>query len=159
MKAFHFSLQAVLTLRLEKEQEAQRAVAQAVHGVMVVKSGLAALGAALASLGEELRGRMDRGIPAHDLAQLGGYRVVLTERRQQLEGDLAKAEEKLRQTQVALLRANQDRQVLDHYRRKLLRLHDQREAREEQKLLDDLAGRAPVAAGASRRLSAEEFTP
>ncbi len=144
MKAFKFRLQAVLTLREEKEQEAQRLVAQALGVVATAEAGLARVARDLDGLGREIADRLRTGVAAARLAEFGNYRVLLTERRFRLERELEAAREKVRQARAALLRATQERQALDGYRGRLRRSHDYRMAREEQKFLDDLATRAPV---------------
>lgn len=158
MKAFRFPLQAILTLREEKEEEAQRLVANALHAVAQVEAGLARVSQELTRLGEDFRVRVGQGMPARELAELGGYRTVLTERQAQLQRDREAAEEKVREARAELVRRTQDRQVLDTYRDKLHRAWERDQARLEQKLLDDLAGRAP-ATGGGRALGSPATTP
>lgn len=147
MKAFRFPLQAVLTLREEKEQEAQRAVARALNLVAAIQSRLAEVSRELESLGAEIKGRMGGGVEARQLEQWGNYRLLLTERRSRLEQDLAVAEQGVQRARTVLLSATQDRQALENYRTKVHRMHDYQQARAEQKLLDDLAGRSSILGG------------
>ena len=147
MKAFRFRLQSVLSLREEKEQTAQREVARALHGVAVIETALAGVAKELAGLGNDLLGRLQAGMPARALAELGAYREVLSERRARLRRDLAQAQETVRQARVVLLQASQERQALDTYRDKRRRAHDLEAAREEQKTLDELAGRVSAFGG------------
>ncbi len=142
MRAFQFSLQAILTLREEKEQEAQRAVASALNLVAMIQSRIAAVVRELDGLGTEVRGRLGHGVMVRELEQLGNYQTVLSERRLRLEVELARAEQGVEQARTVLLKATQDRQALENYRVRLHRMHDYQQARAEQKMLDDLAGRS-----------------
>lgn len=158
MKSFRFPLEAVLTLREEREQTAQRNVARALAVVAAIQTSLGSLERELHGLGSELQRRLARGVPACELGQLGSYQVVLTERRTRLQQDLRVADEAVQQARAELVRATQDRQALENYRTRLRRAHDANQARAEQKLLDDLAGRTPPF-GTCRRISSAFAVP
>lgn len=148
MKAFRFSLQAILTLREEREQEAQRHYARMLRAVQAVNAELAAVDRQLTALAAEQQARLGTGLMANELERLGNYRVVLEERLGILQRDLARAQQASDLAKDALIKATQSRQALENYRQKLHRAYDYTLAREEQKLLDDLAGRASTLAGA-----------
>ncbi len=150
MKPFRFPLDAVLTLREEVEQEAQRAVARALAAVRQVQADLVALTAEADRLAVELNSRLTQGLAAAELERFGNYRGLLAERRVRREQDLAMAEASVHESRQRLLKATQDRQALENYRTKLRARFDYRQSCEERKLLDDLAGR-PSALGAGRR--------
>lgn len=157
MKAFRFSLQAILTLREEKEQEAQRQYALKLRAVEALEAELAAVGQRLAALAAEQATRLQTGLPASELEGLGRYCVVLEERLTQLRLELARAQHVAEQARLALVKATQDRQALEKYRQKLHRAYDYTQACNEQKLLDDLAGRSPTLTGTWRQ--APETSP
>lgn len=144
MKSFRYPLQAVLTLREEKEEAAQRLVVLAQNAVVAAELALAALARQLDALGDELRTRLSAGLPAQTLAQFGDYRVALTERRTVLQREWTTAQERLAEARAGLIRATQDRQALEKHRERLHRAHAQQTARSEQNLLDDLAGRTSL---------------
>jgi flagellar FliJ protein len=150
MKAFRFSLQAILTLREEREQEAQRHYARRLRAAEAVDAELATVGRHLTALATEQQARLQTGLAASELERLGQYRSVLEERRVRLQQDLARARQAAELARGALVQATQARQALDNYRQKLHRLYDQTLARDEQKLLDELAGRRAALAGAWR---------
>ncbi len=152
MKAFRFSLQAILTLREEREQEAQRHYARMLRAVEAVQAELATVGQHLAALAAEQQARLRTGLPANELERLGNYRVVLEERRVRLQQDLARAQQAADLAQGALVKATQARQALEKYRAKLHRAYDYTLARDEQKLLDDLAGRTSTLTGTWRQV-------
>jgi len=151
MKAFRFSLQAILTLREEREQEAQRHYARQLRAVEAVLAQLATLSRQLLALGAERQTRLQSALPADELARFDHYRARLEERRVRLVQDLALAQRAADQAQAAVLKATQDRQALEKHRQKLHRAYDYALARDEQKLLDDLAGRTSTLAGAWRQ--------
>ncbi len=150
MKAFRFSLHAILTLREEREQEAQRALAEALRVVATLRADLAAVAQLLSKLGSDLKARLEQGISAHEMGELGNYARLLSDRRLVLLHDLTIAEPAVQRAQAALLRATQERQALENHREKLHQAHRYAQARLEQKVLDELAGRAaPPGAGRS----------
>ena len=151
MKAFRFSLHAILTLREEKEQEAQRHYAKTLRVVEAVQAELDAVCRHLLELAAEQQARLQTGLPANELERLGNYRLLLQERRARLQADLARAQQAAEVARLALLKATQDRQALENYRDKLHRAYNLTLARDEQKLLDDLAGRPGALTGAWRQ--------
>ena len=153
MKAFRFSLQAILTLREEREQEAQRLYARLLRAVEAVNAELAAVGRLFMSLATEQQARLRTGLPADELERFGQYRVVLHERQVRLQAELARAQQAAEAARGALVKATQDRQALEQYRQKLRRIFEYGLARDEQKLLDDLAGRTAARAAAWRQAS------
>lgn len=157
MKSFRFPLEAILTLREEREQEAQRGYAARLRAVESVNRGIAATRDELTTLAGEHRARAERGAQAVDLRRSDRYRRVLDDRLRRLEKELAAARQAAERAWRTLLKATQDRQALEKYRQKLHRLHDYAVGREEQRLLDDLSGRGPTLAGAWRQ-PMEELT-
>jgi len=152
MKAFRFSLHAILTLREEREQEAQRLYAQKLRAVEAVEAELAAVGQRLIALAAEQHARLQAGLPANELERLGRYCVVLEERLIRLRLDRARAQQTAEAARAALVKATQDRQALEKYREKLHRAYDYTQARNEQKLLDDLASRTSTLTGTWRQV-------
>jgi flagellar FliJ protein len=151
MKAFRFSLQAILTLREEREREAQRHYARMLRAVEAVQSDLAGVQQHLTTLAAEQQARLRTGLPANELERLGHYRVVLEERRIRLQQELVRAQQAADLAQASLIKATQAREALENYRQKLHRAYDYTLARDEQKLLDDLAGRTSTFASAWRQ--------
>jgi flagellar export protein FliJ len=158
MKPFRFPLEAILTLREEVEQEAQRAVARALQAVRLVQADLTALAAEADRMAVEMKSRLNEGKTAADLERYGNYRTLLAERRKRREQDLAMAEASVREARQRLLKSTQDRQALENYRAKLRTRFDYRQSCEERKLLDDLAGR-PSALGVGRKTNPASSTP
>lgn len=158
MKPFRFPLLAILTLREEREQERQRQYADRLRAVESVQRALAAVQTELAALAAEHATRLGQGAQAQDLRRLDQYRHVLDGRLSRLHQDLAAARRAADAAWQALLKATQDRQALEKYQERLRRAHAHAVTREEQRLLDDLAGRVPTLAAAWRQ-TAEELSP
>lgn len=155
MKAFRFQLQAILTLREEQEQEAQRAYAEALRAVEEVRASISRLERELAGTAEEQVQRLRTGMSASELQRLAGYCVVLELRLDSLRADLQRVQAAAEQARVHLLKASQNRQALEKYREKLQRVHAARIARSDQNQLDDLAGRTSTLAAAWRQATSE----
>jgi flagellar export protein FliJ len=151
MRPFRFPLQALLTLRQQREQDAQRQYARRLLAVEVVQQNLAATRLEVQHLADEHQIRLRHGAQAHEFRRLDLYRHALNDRLTRLEQDLATARKAAERAWLALVQATQNRQALDQYRQKRRRAYDYALAREEQRLLDDLAARAPTLAGAWRQ--------
>lgn len=151
MKAFRFSLQAILTLRQQREQEAQRQYARKLQAVEAAHRNLTATRRELQHLADEYHLRFHQGAQSQDLRRLDLYRHALNDRLTRFQQELAAARKAAERAWLALVHATQNRQALDQYRQKLRRAYDYTLARDEQRLLDDLAARAPTLAGAWRQ--------
>jgi len=154
MKAFRFSLQTILILREEAEHEAQRHYCRMLGEVEAVKTGLAGVKRQMAALAAAQQAKLAVALPACELQQLGNFRVVLEERRNQLQQNLVRAQSAAELARGKHLKSRQDRQAIENYRQKLRRAYDQKAARDEQKVVDDLAGRATTLTGAWREAPA-----
>jgi flagellar export protein FliJ len=155
MKAFRFPLQAILTLREEQEQEAQRGYAQALREVDAVRAAVAGVEGEIAGSADEQAARLRNGTPASELQRLAGYRMVLELRLQSLRADLERVHRASEEARLRLLKAAQNRQALEKYRDKLQRVHAAHVARSERNQLDDLAGRTSTLATAWRQATSE----
>jgi flagellar FliJ protein len=143
MKSYRFRLQAVLTLREQAEQEAQLHYARACAVVENAEARLRSADAALAASDEMRRAHLAAGSHAGQLEQLRLYAVLLTERRTRIIGELTEARAGAEESRRELLLATQRRESLERLRGRQRRVHDYQTARNEQKLLDELAGQGP----------------
>lgn len=158
MKAFRFPLQAILTLREEQEQEAQRAYARALRAVEAAERAVSAVERELADLASEQAARLRTGMTVDELRRLGGYRAVLDARGDAARSELARVSADAEDARQGLLAASRARQALEKYREKLQRAFAARVARAERVQLDDLAGRGTTLASAWRQ-SAQPTSP
>ena len=142
MKGFRFSLQAILTLRQEAEQAAQRQYALRLTAVQAAEARLAALDQEVQGVWARREKALAQGVQAHEVEALGSYGAGLAEQRKTLVTEVQKARDAAHLAWQQLLRASQERETLDRYRKRRRLEFDQAQARAEQKMLDDLAGRA-----------------
>jgi flagellar FliJ protein len=155
MKSFRFRLHAILTLREDREQAAQRLYADALRAVDAVQQRIQATQRQLDALAADRQTRLNHGVPADELGSLDRYRRVLDLRLNRLREEHAAARAAADRSWQSLLKARQDREALEKYRNRLERDHDAAAARLEQRLLDDLASRAPTLAAAWRQAPEE----
>jgi flagellar export protein FliJ len=141
MKGFHFTLEAVLTLRQRQEQKAMELYAQALLGRHQALEKLAAVQRDLETGFRELREQMARGCTASHVSQAQDYHRSLAKRRDECALNLATAERRVNAALQAMLSARQQREIVDKYFDKQKARHGREVARNEQKFLDDLAGR------------------
>ncbi|MGP8200997.1 MAG: flagellar export protein FliJ [Limisphaerales bacterium] len=141
MKAFHFTLEAVGTVRQRQEQKAMEQYAQS---LIVRRRALEKLEAAeweLSACWQEWRGRLAGGYTAAEAAQAHAYQRSLAQIRDECAQALATAERRVNATLQAMLVARKEREVVDKCFDKQKARHQRELARGEQKFLDDLAGR------------------
>ncbi len=150
MKAFHFRLQVVLTLREEAEQAAQRACARALMAMEQAATRLGSAEAAIAANDERRRSRLAAGLRADELEQSRRYSAVLEDRRSPRAREAARAQRLVEEARHKLLLASRRREILERLRERQRLLHDYQTARAEQKLLDELSNRPLILAGCRR---------
>ncbi len=152
MKKFHFSLQALLTLRQRSEQNALEAYARALLTRQQSLESLALANEEQAQWWVHRRKQLTQGCSAGALEQWRASDCTLTERRETAEAALGQAEVAVNQTLQAMLLARREREAVEkHLQRQ--RLNYQRElGREEQKNMDDLAQRRVLPALGFRSL-------
>jgi flagellar export protein FliJ len=146
MKAFHFRLQAVFTLREQAEHEAQQLCARACAAVESAQARLQSAEAAIAAADDLRRTHLAAGARASQLEQMRVYAVLLQERRAQVARELAEARRRDEEARRQLLAATQKRESLERLRGKQRRAYDYEAARAEQKVLDELSGQGSTLA-------------
>ncbi len=144
MKPFHFTLEAVRTLRLRQEQNAMEQYAQALLIRQQTLDRLDAVQRELNSGWQELRGLLAKGCTASRAAQLQDYHRALGKRRDEVILALGVAERRVNAALQAMLTARQQREIVDKSREKQMARYLREQFLTEQKLLDDLAGRRTV---------------
>ena len=141
MKAFHFTLEAVRTLRQRNEQKALERYAQA---LLTRQRAMEKLDAAQRELDRNtaaLTTAFQTGSTALKIAQINDYQRVLTVRRDEAAKMLGDAERLLNAAHQAMIAARQQREIVDKFFDKQKAHHHRELAQNEQKMLDDLAGR------------------
>ena len=91
--------------------------------------------------GRNCAARLAKGCAASEAAQAHEYHRSLVRRRDECAAGLGHAERRVNAALQAMLAARQQRELVDKYFDKQKSRHQQHAARNEQKLLDDLAGR------------------
>jgi flagellar protein FliJ len=141
MKPFHFTLEAVRTLRQRQEQKAMEQYAQA---LVVRQQALARLDAIKEEINEsfrELSSQLAKGCAAAKVAQANEYHRALGKRRDEAIQALGVAERRVNAGLQMMLAARQQREIVEKSREKQKAAYVREQFRAEQKLLDDLAGR------------------
>lgn len=141
MKAFRFTLEAVRTLRLRQEQEASDQYAKTLLARQQVIDKLRSLQGRLDEGWNELRHNLKQGCPASFAAQAHEYHRSLEKHRDECNVELGLAERRVNLALQTMLRAKQQREVVDKFYQKQKEAHLRELNRDEQKLLDELAGR------------------
>ena len=141
MKSFHFTLEAVRTLRQRQEQNAMELYAQALAFRQQALDRLEKAQEELNGAFRDLRTLLAKGCAASEAAHAGDYNKSLARRRDECTLALNTAERRVNAALQNMLGARQQRELVDKYFDKQKSRHQRDQARGEQKMLDDLAGR------------------
>jgi flagellar export protein FliJ len=141
MKAFHFTLEAVRTLRQRQEQTAMEQYAQALLARQQMLDKLNAVQLELTASADALRAKLTAGCTASEAAQATEYHRALGKRRDECQAQLGLAERRVNAALQAMLGARQQREIVDKYFDKQKSRHQREVLLDEQKLLDELSGR------------------
>lgn len=149
MKSFRFSLQAVLTLRQRQERFALEAYAAALLVCHQAVSRMKAVELELSTSWSDLRCKQDAGCSAAVMSQASEYSRTLSRRRDEAGVALMAAERGMNVSLKSLLEARKQREIVDACHDKQKLAHQREQVRQENRLLDDLAGRrfTPLLAG------------
>jgi flagellar export protein FliJ len=141
MKSFRFTLEAVRTLRQRQEQVAMEQYAQALAFRQQAYDRLETVQQELNAGFRDLRARLAKGCAASEAAQAGDYHKSLARRRDEFTLALGTAERRVNAALQTMLATRQQRELVDKYFDKQKSRHQRDQARSEQKIMDDLAGR------------------
>jgi len=141
MKAFHFTLEAVRTLRQRQENDTLEQYSRA---LLIRQQALAALETArdrIQAHWAEMRRLLSARCAASHATQLQDHYRTLEQRQQECVAALRAAERGVQAASQLMLLARQQREIVDIYRDKQEARHQRLVAREEQKALDEFASR------------------
>jgi flagellar export protein FliJ len=128
MKRFHFTLQAVRTLRQRQEHAALEQYAHTAQ--REIDAGW-----------RELRDMLGQGCVAASAVRAQEYHTVLAARRDQCAAALAVADRRMTAAMTAMTQARQQREIVEAHFTKQKTRHERQVIQNEQKMLDDLASR------------------
>lgn len=148
MKAFRFTLQAILTLRQRQEQVCLEQYGQAVQAREQALARLEAVQAELESAWAHRRALQTAGAPLARLIQADDWCQTVDARRTACAAALREAQSQVAAAWSRFLAARRQREGVEKYRARQKRRYDLDCQREEQRILDDLntsrfAGEAP----------------
>ena len=145
MKAFKFTLEAVRTLRTRQEKNALEQYGKAVK---TREQAVALLWKAREELGKIFQERMNlsEGAAASDLAQLERWTGEVATRERECLQNVQLASMRVEDAWQDLLKARQEREIVEKFLDRQRERYDRALDREEQKSLDELASRQAVPA-------------
>jgi len=146
MKPFQFTLEAVRTLRTRQEKNALERYGQIVQAREQAVAFLWKTRAELETIVHE-RLRLAEGAPASDLAQLERWTGEVAARERDCLQNIQLIALRVEDAWQDLLKARQEREIVEKFLDRQRERYDRTLDREEQKALDELAGRpaAPTA--------------
>jgi flagellar export protein FliJ len=148
MKAFHFSLQAVRTLRQRQEQMALERFTAAVRNREKAVNRLNSVTQQLHAGWSELKALLPKGVTALQIAQVQAYCDSVTARKKECEVYVNAAHRAVDLAWQNLVAAKQQLEVVVKYYENQRRLYERELDREEQKTLDDMVNRRTTKAPA-----------
>ena len=135
---FHFSLQAVLRLRVGYEKvERLRLLAFAALAVRV-RDGIASLDRVAVEARQNIRRLLSAGVTGIEMHVELACERVRADQRRSLEARLAEISKKQERQRLVFLQARQKREILENLRARKLAEYQKEQARREQQELNDL---------------------
>jgi flagellar export protein FliJ len=144
MKKFHFTLEALRTVRQQQEQAAMEQYAQALVAREQARQWVEGVRTKLGKTGQEILALLKDGCPASRAAQAQDYHRSLQQHLKEAITGLGQAECRVNMAKNAMLVARQQREIVDKCFDKQKDRHQREQLRGEQKLLDELASRRPA---------------
>lgn len=140
MKRFQFRLESLRRLRAAREEERKRAFAEAAKVYRKELERLGELEAREARAREELSARMASGCTREELLVLRdfleGISISIRSQRSRVE----EARQRMEEERRLLVEASRERKVVDKLHERALERYRYEAAREEQGILDEVAG-------------------
>lgn len=141
MKIFRFTLQALLTLRLREERFATEQYAAAQLQRRQAADRVIARESELASAQKQVQQQLNSGLPAAQAVQGRAYCQSLEQRRDEAVAGLNQAERAVQACLQSMIEARRRREGVENCRDKQFKRHLRQCQQEEDRLLDELAGR------------------
>ncbi len=141
MKAFHFSLEAVQTVRQRQEQQAMEQYVRALLARQQALDQLDLIRDRILQNHQELNRLLSAGCTAAVVTQAHHFERALQKQQADRLASLALVERRVNAAFQAMILARQKRKTVESFRKRQLARHQRAENREEQKMLDDLASR------------------
>jgi flagellar export protein FliJ len=141
MKPFRFTLEPLRVVRERQEREALERYGLALMEVNRCKAEVARIEREMQWLQDESKLRLLKGSLSALIVQQQLYGTHLEECRKKALAEVADSEAKAKKAMQEMLLARREREIVDKFREKQRALYDRAMTLEEQKLLDELAGR------------------
>lgn len=141
MKSFRFTLQPLLVVRERQEREAMEAYARVLAEQQRLMTSLYEVERELGMAYGDSRRRLLDGAAVTHILQQQLYCAHLEERRKAAATEVASAGERVKKAVQTMMIARQQREVVEKFRANQRTVYDRELSMEEQKMLDELAGR------------------
>jgi flagellar export protein FliJ len=141
MKPFRFTLEAVSTLRQRQEQKAMDQYVRSLALRSQAAERLETAESTLTAAWQEWRTQMTQGVTAIEAARAQAHHRLLMRQRDECVTGLETADRRVNAALQAMIAAKQQREVVDKCFEKQKARHTREQLQEEQKFMDDLAGR------------------
>ena len=139
MKSFRFPLQAVLTVRMNRENKALEAFAFAQAEFEKIAVRVRQIQEEIEDVFERRRAVLRATASSEDVQQMQQGLKALQETSRRCQAELEKAQALLAEKSRLLLEARQEREVVGKVYQRQLARHQLHTARQEQRVVDDLA--------------------
>lgn len=145
MKPFQFTLESVRTLRLRKERESMERYALALAARQRAAERVELVSRQLMEVWMRIQGELADGSNASSVTQLRRFCESLEQSQSQAKHALDEADLAVHEALGKMLASRQEREAVDKFFQYQKNAYDRELNREEQKLLDEMAGRkSPV---------------
>lgn len=141
MKKFRFTLEPLRIIRERKEQEALERYAQALAEQSRATEQLGALSQEMVQAQSEIKQRLAISTPVTQIIQQQFYCTHLSDRIKALRTQITQIEQQVSAAMQAVLAARHEREVVDKFLANQRAAYDRELTLDEQKTIDELAGR------------------
>jgi flagellar export protein FliJ len=141
MKKFRFTLEPLKIVRERKEREALERYAQVLAEHSRTMERLGALNQELIQAQSEIKQRLTTSTPVTQIIQQQLYCAHLSERIKTVQNEIIQIEQKIKLAMQAVLSTRHEREVVDKFLANQRAAYDRELTLEEQKAIDELAGR------------------
>jgi len=136
--AFRFTLEVLLRVRQGLERQHELRLQEANHRLFRLRQQIEDMHGEMENIVAQRRPQLESGVSAAELQFDFLCRTVLIERQHALEKQMAEAEAYQHSCRVDFQQARRQREVMDTLRLHQWQDHNQQEARQDQRRLDDL---------------------
>jgi flagellar FliJ protein len=138
MPGFKFRLQTVLNIKMQKENSLKNELGKAMQRLEVEKKNLSSIIIEMENCIDNFNSESSKGVTVDRLREFSAYIPVLKEHVQIQKERVKYAEQDVDNIRVILIKAVQEREILDKLKEKQYKEYMEEQVKKEQKVVDEI---------------------